>query len=139
LLHRAAELGSADAYHNLGVIYKEGFESYEGIRKDDIKAKQYLEKGAMGGCVTSRLNLGCMDADTGSFDRAIKHWLIAASGGEINAVNCLKRAMTDGKATRDHYAQALRGYEKYLNDVRSDQRDQQAAAYRDDCKYLYDA
>jgi hypothetical protein len=43
-----------------------------------------------------------------------------------------------GSATIDHYAQALRGYEQYLEEVKSSQRDR-AAAYSDEYKYLYEA
>jgi hypothetical protein len=73
-------------------------------------------------------------------DRAIsiRHWLIAASQGSVNAVDTIKKVMTDGFATRDHYNQALRGYQLYMDEVRSDQRDR-AAAYSDKYKYLIDA
>jgi hypothetical protein len=130
LFHLAADLGSAPAYTKLGYIsYDDG---------DEFKAKHYFEKAAMAGCTDSRFNLGCIDANAGSLDRAIKHWMIAATCGEIQAVNKIKKAMTDGDATRDHYAQALRGYTEYLKDVRSNERDR-AAAYSDDYKYLLEA
>jgi TPR repeat protein len=131
LFHRAAELGSAAAYLNLGIIYYNG----DGVSKDKAKAKQYYEKGAMTGCVTSRCILGEIESIAASFDRAIKHWLIAASCGHVSAVNKIKKAMTEGYATRDDYAQALRGYQQYLNEIRSEQRDR-AAAYSDEYKYF---
>jgi TPR repeat protein len=134
LYHRSAELGSAEAYHNMGVMYARG----DGVSKDETKAKQYFEKGAIGGCNDSRYMLGCYDVIAGSFDQAIKHWLIAAKCGDIRAVNCIKDEMTDGDGTRDHYDQALRSYESYLDAVMSDQRDR-AAAYSDDNKYLTEA
>jgi hypothetical protein len=133
LLHRAAELGSAEAYYNLGALYHKG----ECVNKDEKKSKQYYEKGAMAGCADSRFNLGCMDANAGSFDRAIKHWLIAASSGDIRAVNNIKKATTMRKATSDQYDQALRGYQLHLDEVRSVQRDR-AAAYSDEYKYLFE-
>jgi TPR repeat protein len=133
LLHRAANLGSADAYYNLGVLYHKG----EGVNKDKIKAKQYLEKAAMAGSAKARFALGNFDAQAGSFGRAIKHWLIAASGGYIMAVNEIKKAMSDGNATKDDYAQALRGYTQYHDEIRSDRRDR-AAAYSEKYKYLPD-
>jgi TPR repeat protein len=134
LLHRAAELGSAQAYHSLGVIFDNG----DGVDEDKVKAKQYFEKAAMGGFASSRLNLGNFDAQAGSFDRAIKHWLIAASCGDIRAVGNIKRTMDIRKATRDDYAQALRGYKQSVNEVKSDNRDR-AAAYSGKYKYLFDA
>jgi TPR repeat protein len=50
LFHRAAELGYASAYHDLGVMYADG----DGVSKDETKANQYSEKAAMAGCVVSR-------------------------------------------------------------------------------------
>jgi TPR repeat protein len=126
LLHRAADLEFAKAYGSLAAMY---------LSKDKTKAKQYFEKAAMAGCTDSRLNLGRLDAHVGRFDRAIKHWLIAASGGEIMAVNEIKKAMSMGKATKDEYAQALRGYEQCCDEIRSELRDR-AAAYSDEYKYL---
>jgi tetratricopeptide (TPR) repeat protein len=134
LFHSAAELGCIEPCGRLGVIYDKG----EGAIKDKAKAMQYCEKGAMAGCVISRINLGINNANVGSFDRAIKHWLIAASCGDIRAVDLIKKAMAMGSATIDHYAQALRGYEQYLEEVKSSQRDR-AAAYSDEYKYLYEA
>jgi TPR repeat protein len=131
LLHRAAELGSAEAYNSLGVLYGRG----DDVSTDEAKANQYSEKAAMAGCVNSRIVLGNIDAKAGSFDRAVKHWLIGASCGDIRAVNRLKEAMIDGGATRDDYAQALREYKQYLDQVTSYQRDR-AAAYSDQFKYL---
>jgi hypothetical protein len=133
LLHCAAELGSAEAYHDLGAIYYRG----DDVSKDRAKAKQYFEKGAMRGCASSRFNLGIMHAQDGRPDQAIKHWLIGASGGEIQAIDGIKRAIPVGIATRDDYAQALRGYQLYLNEIRSDERDR-AAAYSEKYKYLPD-
>jgi TPR repeat protein len=103
----------------LGYMYHHG----NNVVKDEEKAKQYYEKGAIGGCAYSRGNLGGMEAIDGSFDRAIKHWLIAASCGFSMSVNCVKTAMDIGLATEDHYYQALRVYEKYLEEVRSDARE----------------
>jgi TPR repeat protein len=130
LLLRAAELGSADASDILGAMYYNGI----GVNEDKTKAIQYLEKAAMGGNANARFNLSKMEFNAGSFDRAIKHWLIAASFGYIMAVNEIQKAMVEGNATRDHYAKALRGYQQYVNEVRSDDRD---AAVAFDDKYKY--
>jgi TPR repeat protein len=77
LFHRAAELGSGQANWTLGVMYDKS----DGVSKEEAKARQYYEKGAMAGDVTSRLNVGVDAANTGNFDRAIKHWLIEGSYG----------------------------------------------------------
>jgi hypothetical protein len=77
----------------VGAIYYNG----DGVNKDKAKAKQYYEKGALAGCTTSRLLLGTFDFEAGSFDRAVKHWLIAASGGENAAVDAIKQLRAQGR------------------------------------------
>ena len=44
----------------------------------------------------------------------------------------------DGHATNDDYAKALRSYQAYLDEIKSDQRDMAAAAY-DQYKYYESA
>jgi hypothetical protein len=63
--------------------------------------------------------------------------LIAASQGHLQAVNDMKHAMIKGIATKDQYAQAIRLYRAYLEEVKSDQRDK-AAAHSDEYNYLID-
>jgi len=41
----------------------------------------------------------------------------------------------DGDATKDEYSNALRAYQKYLGEVKSNQRDEAAAA-DEDYKYI---
>jgi hypothetical protein len=131
LYRRAAELGYPSAYNQLGYMYYHG----DNVVKDKKQAKQCFEKGAIEGCVYSRYSLGVVEFDEGSFDRATKYWLIAARCGDIRGVYAIRDAMTEGKATRDHYAQALRGYDRYSKKVRTDLRDR-AAAYSDAYRYL---
>jgi TPR repeat protein len=76
LLHRAAELGSAQAYHSLGIMYYEG----EGVSKIEKKNLTLLRKGCYCGCVASRTNVGAAAAN-GNFDRAIKHLLMQQALG----------------------------------------------------------
>jgi hypothetical protein len=64
--------------------------------------------------------------------------LIAANCGNIKAVDKIKDAMVEGNATWDDYDQALRGYEQYLEEVKSHERDR-AAARSDKYKYLFEA
>jgi hypothetical protein len=52
--------------------------------------------------------------------------LFAASSGEIVAVNSIKEEMSKGNATRDDYAQALRSYTIWMDEVKSDQRERAA-------------
>jgi TPR repeat protein len=53
LFERAAELGCAEAWFNLGYAYREG----DCKVKDEEKGRECWEKGAMAGCSNSRYNL----------------------------------------------------------------------------------
>ena len=126
LYHEAGELGCAEAYFNIGNAYYNG----RGVDRDEKKANHFDELAAMGGSVYARHNLGCSECRVGNWDRAIKHWLIAAGSGNNNSVKGIQQLYTDGHATKEDYTKALQAYQEYFEDVRSEQRDQ-AAAYND--------
>ena len=46
----------------------------------------------------------------------------------------IKKLYMDGHATKEDYTKTFQAYQAYLEDVRSEQRDQ-AAAFSDICKY----
>ena len=99
------------------------------------KAVHYWEKGAMGGETQSRRNLGIFEENTGNIERAIKHYINAIKGGDIQVVlKGIRQLYLDGKATKDEFEQALRARQAYLDEIRSDQRDEAAAA-QEDYKY----
>ena len=131
LWHRAGELGFAESYYNIGNAYLQG----NGVEVDKKKAIHYYELAAMKGDVTARQNLGSFEARAGNFDRAVKHYTIAASDGHSGSLRSMKIIYKEGNATKDDYAKALRAYQTYLDEIKSDQRDE-AAAYDDDHKYL---
>ena len=133
LWHRAGELGDALAYYNIGVTYEIG----HGVEIDKKKALHYFELAAMKGSVKARCHLGVVEGQAGNTDRALKHWMIAVKGGNANSLENIKRMLGYGDATKDDYAKALRSYQAYLNEIKSDQRDE-AAAYDDEYKY-YDS
>jgi len=120
LYTEAAELGSTDALFNLGVAYDFG----EGAQKDETKAVQFYEKAAMQGHVESRCNLGCYEADKGDPDRAVRHFLISAKMGDGNSVGAIKVLSTNGIATKEQFAQALRGYQDAVEEMKSHDRDE---------------
>ena len=60
--------------------------------------------------------------------------MIAIEGGCNDSLNMIRFMVTKGRATKDDYSKALRGYQSYLDEVKSDQRDE-AAAFRDEYKY----
>jgi len=127
LWHRAGKLGDAMAYHSIGNAYKYG----RAVKMDVEKARHYWELAAIGGISEARFNLGCLEGNTGNNEKALKHWMIATKDGDTNSLEYVKRMYGYGDATKDDYANALRSYQAYLDEIKSDQRDE-AAAFKAD-------
>ena len=131
LWHRSGELGYAGSYYNIGSLYFSG----NGVERDDKKARHYFELAAITGDVDARFNLGLSEERLGNWDRVLKHFTIAVVfGGDDESLKKIKQLYTDGLSTKEDYDTALRAYQTYLGEVKSDQRDKAAAA-RDDFKY----
>ena len=114
----AVELGSVHALHNLGVAYDRG----EGVQQDMAKAIHFHEKAAMQGHVDSRHILGCIEGQEGNYDRAVRHHLISAKMGDEDSLGTIKRAFMDGIASKEQYAEALRGYQQAVEEIKSNDR-----------------
>ena len=128
--HRAGELGYTPSYYSIGVTYYEG----NGVERDEKKVHFY-ELAAMGGVVEARYNLGMYEAcSAGNMERALKHFMIAAGFGYNDSLETIKQMFINGHATKDDYAKALRVYQAYLGEIKSEQRDT-AAALNEQCKY----
>ena len=109
-----------------------------GVERDAKKAAHYLEVAAIRGDGLARFNIGIDEANLGKMDRALKHWVIAARDGDYRSVQSIKRLYSEGDATKDDYAKALRSYQAYLDEIKSDQRDE-AAASDENYKYYESA
>ena len=125
LYHRAADLGNAQSYYNIGHLYMNG----RGVDVDMKNATHYWELAAMGGNPYARHNLGVVEEQVGNYDRALKHYMIAARDGYSNSLENIKRVYKNGNATKDDYAKALRSFQEYLVEVKNDQRDEAVAAH----------
>jgi len=121
LYKEAAELDSMDALYNLGIAYCHGC-GY-GVQEDKAKAVEFWTKAAMRGCVDSRRSLGCWEGQKGNHNRAVRHLLIAAKVGSVEALESIKGMFLDGLATKEHYAEALKGYQDAVEETKSPQRD----------------
>ena len=130
LWYRAGELGYTRAYCSIGYAYENG----KGVEVDKEKAKHYYELAATGGYVDARYNLGLYEMKTGDIDRALKHYMIAAGGGDNRSLNMIKELYISGQASKEDYTEALRSYQAYLGEIKSPQRDKAAAA-REDYRY----
>ncbi|EJK51927.1 hypothetical protein THAOC_28857 [Thalassiosira oceanica] len=116
----AAELGSIKALHNLGNAYETG----KGAQKDTAKAVEFYAKAAMQGHVVARHNLGCYEGKKGNYDHAVRHFLISAKMGLKESVEKIKTMFIDGEATKDQYAEALKGYQDAVEETKSHDRDE---------------
>ena len=121
---RAAD-GYAPAYYNIGCAYYFG----KVVGKDDKKTIYYWGLGAIRGCTDSRYNLGIFEDNVGNIERALKHYMIAAGSGYKESLKKIQELYSKEKATKDDYSKALRAYQKYLDEIKSSQRDEAAAAH----------
>ena len=131
LFVRAGDLGHATAYCDIGSAYENG----NGVEIDKKKANHYYKLAAIeGGGVNARYNLGNNERRAGNINRALKHYMIAAESGEPNSLKQIQKLFSNGHATKDDYAKALRAYQAYLGEIKSTQRDKAASACAD-CRY----
>jgi len=93
---------------------------------------------SLGGSIKARHILGVFEERAGNHRRALKHYMIAAGYGDYNSLKKIQGLYKEGHATKEVYAEALRYYQSYLDEIRSDQRDEAAAA-NDRWKYYESA
>ena len=120
LFERAAELGVKGAHYNLGALYMMGTD----VAKDTAKAIRHWEAAAMSGHVHARFNLGNGEYRAGNDDVALQHFVVAAKLGHEKSLNNIKTLFMDGVATKADYAEALRGYQSAVEEMRSPTRDE---------------
>jgi tetratricopeptide (TPR) repeat protein len=116
---KAAELGHADAHYNLSTLYHDG----KGVEKDTKKKIYHLEEAAIGGHPNARYNLGCSEIRNERYERATKHFIIAAKQGHDGALEMVKEAFAKGFVSKEEYASALRGHQAAVDATKSAQRD----------------
>lgn len=127
---RAAELGDAESYTNIGNAYEHGL----GVWIDKKKAIYYYELAAMKGHSIARNSLGNSEVEAGNRKRALWHYMIAVKDGSSMALQNIDSLCPDGSLLRGVYEDAQRHYQAYLDEIKSDQRDE-AAAHYDYSKY----
>jgi len=75
------------------------------------KELYHAEQAAIGGHPVARYNLGCEEEHHGRMDRAVKHYMIAASLGDHNSLEALKESYKQGLVTKEDFAAALRAHQ----------------------------
>ena len=120
LYAKAAEIGSVEALHSLGLADYRG----EGVQEDETKAVEFYKKTAMQGHVESRCKLGCFESQKGNFDRAVRHFLISAKMGDKLSLENIKNAFMRRIATKEQYTEAMKGYQDAVEGMKSHDRDE---------------
>ena len=116
----AAELGSIEALYELGL----GFSKGERGVQDRAEAARYFELAAMKGHVAARHNLGWQECLNGNGRRAVRHYLIAARMGYKGSLDNIKIMFATGHATKKQYAEALKGYQAAVEEMKSPERNE---------------
>ncbi|EJK48074.1 hypothetical protein THAOC_33160, partial [Thalassiosira oceanica] len=96
----------------------------DGVQQDNARAVEFWTKAAMRGHAGSRYNLGWLEGNKGNHNRAVRHYLISAKMGERDSVENMKRSFMGGFATKEQYAEALKGYQDAVEEMKSPQRDE---------------
>ena len=118
-LTKAAELGSAEAHQSLAQLYHGG----HGVEKDEGKEIYHLEKAAIGGHPHARHNLGAHEYYNGNIERAVKHWIIAATQGDDRSIETMVKVFKKGYVSKEDLASALRAHKAAVDATKSPQRE----------------
>jgi len=136
LWKRAAKLGHVGSYFEIAMAYNGSYGQCVEVNVD--KSIHYLELAAIGGDVDARGCLGNSELREprcpGDTERALKHFTIAVEGGDAGSLREIRQLYSSGQVSKDDYANALSAYQRYLDEIRSTQRDE-AAAYSDEYQY----
>ena len=117
---KAAELGDVEAHFLLGSLYNNG----QGVEKDNRKRFHHWEEAAIGGHPHARHHLGSLENKNGKVERAVQHWIIAATQGQDESIKALTRAFRDGCVEKGVFASALRAHKAAVDATKSPQREQ---------------
>jgi tetratricopeptide (TPR) repeat protein len=122
---KAAELGDTRAHYNLSIMYHEG----RGVENDMEKYTKHSEEAAIGGHVDARYDLGIIEKLNGRFERAKKHFIIAANLGDHDSLKGLMKLYANGLASKEDYAGALRAFQAAVAATKSVEREEADAYY----------
>ncbi|KAK1733630.1 hypothetical protein QTG54_015673 [Skeletonema marinoi] len=123
---RAAELGDVEAHYSLSCTYRDG----HGVEKDTEKKMYHQKLAAIGGHPSARLNLACSEGKCGNIERAVQHFIIAATQVDDESIKALMSAFKGGEVRKDVLAAALRAHQAAVDATKSPQRDAAEAYYR---------
>jgi tetratricopeptide (TPR) repeat protein len=126
---KAVELGDVPAHYQLSCLYNEG----KGVEKDEKKERYHLEQAAISGHPGARFNLGYLEWKNGRYERAIRHYSIAANLGHDDSMSNIKILYKDGFVCKEDFSSTLRAHHAAVDSTKSPQRETAAA----DADYNY--
>ncbi len=116
---KAVELGDVGAHCCLAALYDDG----DGVEKDMTKAVYHYEQAAIGGHPQARGILALYEKKNGRFERAAKHFVIAANLGCDVSLQEVKDLFVEGIVSKEEYAAALRGHQAAVDATKSAERE----------------
>jgi hypothetical protein len=119
LYTKAAELGELEAHYKLSLMFNLGYS----VEKDMGKVVYHLEEAVIGGHPTARYNLGRHEWRNGNIERAVKHWVIAATQGDDESIKMLMGSFKKGMVSKEDLAAALRAHQVAVDATKSPQRE----------------
>jgi len=127
LWKQAAELGSVRAHNALANAYQHN----QGVEEDMEKAMYHMTLAAIGGHEYARHALGNVEKEKGNYNRAVKHFLIAARSGNDASLKQVGGAYKAGGdiVTKDEYTTTLRAYQNSKDEMKSAQRSEGSELY----------
>ena len=120
---KAARLGDIKAIYQLALMYWKG----TGVEENGKKGNYHAEEAAIAGHPTARYNLGHIEWNNGSKERAVKHFVIAANLGYDKSVERLKQCYSRGSLSKEDFEAALRAHQAAVDAMKSPGRDAAAA------------
>ena len=122
---KAGDLGDVGAHRHLAFMYGTG----EGAEKNDKKQIYHLEEAAIGGHPEARYEIGCVEWENSKYERAMKHFYIAARLGHDRSIQTLADCYKAGGINKNFFAAALRAHHAAVEATKSPQREAAAKYY----------
>jgi len=79
---------------------------------------------------SARHNLGERELNNGNFERARKHFIIAANHGLHESLRCIRTLYSNGNASKEDYFDALRAYQAAVDETKSAEREKAEEAIK---------
>jgi len=120
---RAAELGSANGFMNIGLYHSFGDGSIV-VEHNMTKARSFVEIAAKKGLVDAHRWLANYDSRIGNISTCNEHLKIAARAGDKRSMDDLMTVYKSNLLSKDELTQTLREHQASMNEMKSEDRKQ---------------